>query len=456
MRKMKVFSNSLLLDLYELTMAQVYFEYQRNTAASFDLFIRKLPPRRGYLLACGLSDILDFVKNLRFDNQAINYLKRQKLFSENFLNYLRKFSFKGDIWAMPEGQVFFANEPILRITANIIEAQILESFFLNTINLATMIATKASRVVQASQGRPVYDFSLRRTHGQDAGIKVARCAYLGGFSGTSNVLAGKRYNIPIVGTMAHSFIMSFDNELESFYLYSRCFPDKTTLLVDTYSTEKGIDNAIIVGKELKKSGHRLLAIRLDSGDLVSLSKMARKKLNSNGLNDVKIFASGSLDEYKIQSLIKKGALLDNFGVGTHMGTSSDIPYLDVIYKLSQISRDDTGFLPTMKLSKGKVTFPGRKQIFRQSDKKGLFNKDILGLESEKIKGRRLLKKVVSKGKIIYNPPSLKKIREFAKGNLSMLPLKYKKIYPDSEYPVMISKRLNGLIKKLTEDLKKRQ
>jgi nicotinate phosphoribosyltransferase len=283
---MNNFSGCLLMDLYELTMAQVYFKYRKNTAATFDLFVRRLPANRGYLLACGLSDILEFIKGLKFDNHAINYLKRQRLFSQKFLSYLKNFRFRGDIWAMPEGEIFFANEPLLRITANIIEAQILESFLLNTVNLQTMIASKASRVVQVAGDRPVYDFSLRRTHGQDAGLKAARCAYLAGFKGTSNILGGKFYGIPIVGTMAHSFVMSFESELESFYLYSRCFPNKTTLLVDTYNTKKGIDNAITIGRELKQRGSRLLGIRLDSADLVSLSKFARKKLNSNGLKGV--------------------------------------------------------------------------------------------------------------------------------------------------------------------------
>jgi nicotinate phosphoribosyltransferase len=443
---MNNFSGCLLMDLYELTMAQVYFKYRKNTAATFDLFVRRLPANRGYLLACGLSDILEFIKGLKFDNHAINYLKRQRLFSQKFLSYLKNFRFRGDIWAMPEGEIFFANEPLLRITANIIEAQILESFLLNTVNLQTMIASKASRVVQVAGDRPVYDFSLRRTHGQDAGLKAARCAYLAGFKGTSNILGGKFYGIPIVGTMAHSFVMSFESELESFYLYSRCFPNKTTLLVDTYNTKKGIDNAITIGRELKQRGSRLLGIRLDSADLVSLSKFARKKLNSNGLKGVKIFASGSLDEYKIHRLIKRGALIDNFGVGTHMGTSSDIPYLDVIYKLSQIRYDGGRFLPTMKLSKGKVTFPGRKQIFRQRDRFGLFTKDILGLENEKISGRPLLKKIVEEGKIIYKTPSLEKMREFAKKNLSLLAARYKGIYPAFEYPVVVSKGLSELMR----------
>lgn len=447
---------SLLVDLYELTMAQVYFIHKKHTFATFDLFVRNLPVNRGYLLACGLADILDFVKNLRFDNKSIEYLRGLRLFSEKFLRYLKNFKFKGDIWAMPEGSVFFANEPILRISANITEAQILESFCLNTINLQTMIATKAARVAYAANDRAVFDFSLRRTHGKDAGIKVARCAYISGFSGTSNVLAGLLYGIPVVGTMAHSFVMSFHSELESFSLYSNTFLNKTILLVDTYDTKKGIDNAIKIGIELERKGYQLSGIRLDSADLVSLSKFARKQLDSKGLREVKIFASGNLDEYKIQHLLKQDAPIDSFGVGTHMGTSSDSPYLDVNYKLSQISYEKGKFLPTMKLSQGKVTFPGRKQVFRLKDKSGYFVKDILALENEEVKGMSLLIKVVDRGKIIYKSPPLQKIREFAKKNLSYLPKDYKEIYPKAEYPVTISSGLKSLIVKLRQDLRKRQ
>ncbi len=446
----------LLVDLYELTMAEVYFAYKRKTSATFDLFVRNLPKNRGYLLACGLEDVLDFVKNLRFDDKSIEYLSSQRLFSKKFLRYLKNFRFRGDIWAMPEGSVFFANEPVLRVTANIIEAQVLESFLLNTINLQTMIASKARRVVYAARKRAVYDFSLRRTHGSDAGIKVARSAYIAGFSGTSNVLAGSLFNIPIVGTMAHSYVMSFENELESFSLYSHTFPDKTTLLVDTYDTKKGLANAIKIGLNLKKRGFRLSGVRLDSADLVSLSKFSRRQLDSSGLKEVKIFASGNLDEYKIKRLLKRGALIDNFGVGTHMGTSSDSPYLDVIYKLSQIGFDKGKFLPTMKLSQGKVTYPGKKQIFRIKNKSAIFIKDIIALDTEKMKGQPLLKKVINEGEVIYKSPSLEKIREFASKNLALLPEIYKEIYPKREYPVEISRGLRRLIKKLTKDLRERQ
>jgi nicotinate phosphoribosyltransferase len=444
------------MDLYELTMAEGYFAYKRNTFATFDLFVRQLPAQRSYLVSAGLGDILDYIKNLRFNKEDIGYLKRQKLFSASFLKYLSDFRFKGDIWAMPEGQIFFANEPIIRVTASIIEAQIIESFFLNTINLQTMIASKASRVVCAAGNKKVYDFSLRRTHGPQAGIKAARSAYLAGFDGTSNVLSGKLYQIPIAGTMAHSFVMSFKHELDSFLAYSHIFPDKTILLVDTYNTKKGIQNAINIGLYLKIKKHRLLGIRLDSGDIVYLSKLARGMLDKAGLNYVKIFASGNLDEFKIKDLLKRGACVDSFGVGTNMGTSIDAPYLDVIYKISEVSDENGKFLPTMKLSKGKVTYPGRKQVFRVQDKRGRFIKDILGLGKEKIRGRPLLLKFVDKGRVLYKLPSLNKSRLFAKNNLARLPERFKDVRPRHKYPVLISPHLKRLRQALTHQLEKRQ
>lgn len=446
---------SLLLDLYELTMAESYFHYKKDTSATFDLFVRGLPPNRSYLVMAGLEDILGYVKNLKFSRSDIAYLKSRKFFSAGFLKYLAGFKFKGDIWAMPEGSVFFANEPVIRVTAPIIEAQIIESFLLNTINLQTMLASKASRVVCAAQGRGVYDFSLRRTHGAEAAIKAGRSSYIAGCSGTSNVLAAKLYNLPPAGTMAHSYVMSFKHELDSFLAYSNTFPGKTILLVDTYDTRKGIDNAVSIGLYLKEKGYRLRGIRLDSGDIVKLSKIARKKLNKAGLSYVKIFASGNLDEFKIRGLLKAGACVDNFGVGTNMGTSDDAPSLDVIYKISEIS-EDGNFLPTMKLSKGKVTYPGRKQVFRLQDKRGGFTKDILGLEKEKIKGRPLLRKVVDKGRIIYNPAPLESMRLRLRSELSRFPDELKNVYSRYKYPVIISRGLEKLRRALARQLEKRQ
>jgi len=448
---------TLLLDLYELTMAQGYWKAKKDRLkATFDLFVRQLPRNRGYLINAGLEDILDYIANLRFSPGDITYLKKQNLFSTDFLDYLAQFKFSGSIWALSEGEIFFANEPIVRVTADIIEAQILESFLLNTINLQTMISTKASRVVLAAKGRKVFDFALRRTHGQDAALKVARSSYIAGFGGTSNVLAGKIYGIPIVGTMAHSYVMCFKKELESFLSYAQAFPNKTTLLVDTYNTNKGMQSAIKVGMMLKKQGYRLSGVRLDSGDLVFQSKMARKMLDDAGLWKVKIFASGNLDEYKIYELLKRGTSIDNFGVGTKMGVSDDAPFVDVIYKISEVMDQEGNFLPTMKLSQAKTTLPGRKQVFRVYDSKRKFSKDILALEGEKVKGEPLLREVVRAGKIVYIKPTLNQIRDFARRNLAALGEKYKRLNKPAVYPVLISQQLKSLNRDLTSEIKKRQ
>ncbi|MDD4939695.1 MAG: nicotinate phosphoribosyltransferase [Candidatus Omnitrophica bacterium] len=448
--------SALLLDLYELTMAQSYFAHKKQTFATFDLFVRELPLNRSYLIACGLEDILSYIKTLRFSVKDLEYLKGIKVFSSDFIAYLSRFRFKGDIWAMPEGTVFFANEPVIRVTGSIIEAQIIESFLLNTVNLQAMIASKASRVVLAAKGRPVYDFSFRRAHGHEAGIKVPRSAFIAGFEGTSCVEAGKLYGIPVTGTMAHSYVMSFKHELDSFLAYSVTFPDRTILLVDTYDTRKGIENAVRIGLFLKGIKRRLVGIRLDSGDIVSLSKFARKALDKAGLDHVKIFASGNLDEFRIKELIDSGALIDSFGVGTHMGTSVDAPSLDVIYKISEVTDEHGDFLPTMKLSKGKVTYPGRKQVFRVKDSRGRFTKDIVALEKEKIKGKPLLVKVVEKGRIIYKQPSLEAIRTFTRKNLSGFTGRLKEKSPAYNYPVLISRKLKELRRKLSAELAKRQ
>src|SRR3989338_965452 len=447
---------SLLLDLYELTMGMSYFVYKSDCLATFDLFVRQLPENRSYLVACGLEDILNYIKNLRFTPEDISYLKKEKLFSPEFLKYLSNFKFRGDLWAMPEGTIFFANEPMIRVTAGIIESQLIESFLLNTINLQTMIASKASRIVYAAGKRGVYDFALRRTHGADAAIKASRSSYIAGFKGTSNCLAAKLYKIPVVGTMAHSFVMAFKQELDSFLAYCNTFPDRATLLVDTYDTRKGIENALTLGLYLKEQNHRLQGIRLDSGDMVFWSKLAGKMLDQAGLRFTKIFASGNLDEFKIKDLLRKGAKIDNFGVGTNMGVSTDAPSLDVIYKISEVTVEFGRFLPTMKLSKAKVTYPGRKQVFRVLDKRVKFLRDILGLEKENIAGRPLLIKVVESGKLIYKSPPLDKIRECATNNLARLPEKLKQVYPRYKYPVLVSPQLRDLRQRLTLQLEKRQ
>lgn len=434
----------MLIDLYELTMCASYLDNKKNEQATFDLFIRKMPSNRSYFIFAGLEQVLLFLKNIRFTQEQIGYLKAQG-FKQEFLNYLKNFKFTGDVWTVPEGTIVFQNEPLMRVTAPIIEAQLIESFILNAINIQTMVATKASRVVHAARGRPVVDFSLRRTHGTDAGMKVARASYMAGCAGTSNVLAGMKYGIPIFGTMAHSFVMLFDKEIDSFRAFAKTFPKKSTLLIDTYDDLKGVENAAIVAKELEKNGFKLSGVRLDSGDLLSLSKKVRIILDEKGLNYVKIFASGDLDEYEIKELLDNDAKIDAFGVGTRMGTSHDKPSVDVVYKLCERMGKTGEFIPAMKLSKNKATFPGRKQIFRVVGKDGFYERDVIGLEDERIDGKSLLIKVMSNGKIVYDLPELEDIKKTTLENLSKLPESYKKLKNAPNYPVKLGSGLEELV-----------
>jgi len=444
---------SMFTDLYELTMCASYFDNKRFEAATFDLFIRRLPPNRSYFLFAGLEQVLLFLEKVRFKEEHIDFLKKQG-FKDEFLDYLRNFKFTGEVWSIPEGTIVFPNESLIRVTAPIIEVQLIETFILNTANLQTTIATKASRVVSAAKGRPVIEFGLRREHGTDAGMKVARCSYMAGCNGTSNVLAGMKYGIPTFGTMAHSFVMLFEREIDSFRAFVKTFPDKSTLLIDTFDDIKGAEKAAIVAKELEERGFKLGGVRLDSGDLAELSKKVRELLDRNGLKYVKIFASGDLDEYKVEELLIEGAKIDAFGVGTKMGTSEDRPYVDIIYKLCERMNEKGEFSPIMKLSKGKATLPGRKQVFRFKDERSNFVKDVIALEDEKINGEPLLVKVMEKGKIIYDLPSLEEIRKRALESLSKLPEKYKKLKGAPRYPVELSLGLKKLMKKLRGKLKK--
>jgi len=445
---------SMLVDFYELTMCASYFESRRNETATFDLFIRKLPPNRSYFIFAGLEQVLLFLENVKFTPQHVDYL-RKKGFKQDFLEYLKKFRFTGEVWAVPEGTIVFPEEPLIRITAPIIEAQLVETFILNTVNLQTMLTTKASRVVCAAQGRPVIEFGLRRTQGTDAGMKAARCSYIAGAEGTSNVLAGMKYGVPVFGTMAHSFILAFENESDSFKAFVRTFPDESTLLIDTYDDLKGAENAAKIAEQLEASGHRLNAVRLDSGDLLSLSKRVRRILDGHRLDYVKIFASGDLDEYTVERLMGKGAKIDAFGVGTRMSTSNDRPYVDIVYKLS--GRIENGaYAPAMKLSKGKPTLPGMKQVFRRRNKRGQYVRDTVGLDDEKREGEPLLRKVMEDGHAIQRMPSLEEIRASVAKNLSDLPEKYKRLKDSLRYPVRLSPKLREIKRQLAQDLKRNE
>ena len=430
----------LLTDLYELTMAASYFKNGMTNPATFSLFIRKYPSNRAYFVAAGLEDFLDYVADFRFSEDDLAYLDNTGMFSHDFLHYLNNVRFTGTVRALAEGEIFFKDEPILEVTAPIIEAQLLETFAINTINLQSMIATKAARCVHAAKGRGLVDFSLRRTQGIDAGLKVARSSYIAGFVATSNVLAGKLYGIPISGTMAHSYISSFGDEIEAFRAFARSFPKKTILLIDTYDTLAGARKAAVVGNEMVKRGHKLLGVRLDSGDMTRLSQEVRKILDEAGLDDTEIFASSSFDEYKIARTIKEGARIDAFGVGTRMGVSADAPYFDIAYKLVQY-----GKRPIMKFSPGKINLARDKQVFRKTDPQGRFLEDIIGIRDETVEDARpLLEPVIQDGKLLRRHPSLEEIRERLRKGFADLDEQHKNLENPPVYPVKVSARLSAL------------
>jgi nicotinate phosphoribosyltransferase len=430
----------LFTDLYELTMAASYFAHQIFSTATFSLFIRENYLKRNFFVAAGLEDALNELAAFRFSEQDITYLQTTGIFSKDFLSYLAGLRFSGKIFAMPEGTIFFANEPILEVTAPIIEAQLIETFLLNTIGFQSMIASKAARCVHVAGNRPLIDFSLRRTQGQDAGHKVARSTYIAGFNATSNVLAGQLYGIPISGTMAHSYIEAFSGDLEAFSAYSETFPDSAIFLIDTYNTIDGAKHAVTVAKQMKEKGHSLVGVRLDSGDMVELSRKVRRIFDDAGLFDVKIFASSGFDEFKIAKVIAQSAKIDAFGVGTKVGVSADAPYLDVVYKMVHYKDRDV-----RKLSPGKITLAGEKQVFRKSDPNGRYLEDIIGLRDDIVdQGTPLLKKVMENGEILQPHPPLQAIRESFKKNFALLDERYKSILEYNAYPVKLSKHLNML------------
>jgi nicotinate phosphoribosyltransferase len=427
--------DALLTDLYELTMAQAYFNRGMVAPATFSLFIREYPPRRGYFVSAGLEHAVDFLENFRFSREALDFLQSLELFSTDFLNHLEHLHFSGEVVAIPEGRIFFKDEPVLEVTAPVIEAQLVESFLINAVNFPTLIATKAARCYYAARGRGLVDFSLRRTPGEDAGLNVARASYLAGFDGTSNVLAGKLYDIPVSGTMAHSFVMSFEDETEAFRAFARTFGDATVLLVDTYDTLSGTEKAIRVAREMQGSGGRIRGLRLDSGNMTALSKSVREKLDQAGFNGVKIFASGGFDEYKIDRSLIDGAHIDAFGVGTKMGVSADDPYLDIAYKLVRYDRR-----PVLKLSTGKQTLVDEKQVFRYY-RAGAMHHDRIGLRGEDDDGEPLLITCMQDGRRKQPAESLGDIRSRFLYEFGSLPNRYKDLKNPDNYPVEISEKL---------------
>jgi len=431
---------ALFTDLYELTMLQAYYrEGLDASVATFDLFVRQTPGRN-YLLACGLDTVLHYLETLHFTQEALDYLASLGRFEADFLDYLSRFRFTGDVYAVPEGTPVFAGEPLLQVVAPIGQAQLIETFVLNQITFQTGIASKASRVVQAAQGRLVADFGARRMHGADAALKAVRAYYIAGIQATSLVLGGQMFGMPVTGTMAHSYVEAHPTEEDAFRAFAGLYPG-TTLLVDTYDTLDGVRKVIALCKEL---GDRFQvgAIRLDSGDLAALAKEARRLLDEAGLTHIKIFVSGSLDEYRIAELLAQGAPIDGFGVGTRMGTISDRPYLDSAYKLSEFEGEGR-----MKLSLEKANLPGRKQVFRFYDEDGRATHDVIACHDEQLEGGEPLLHCVMRGgrRTEAGRDTLEAARERARQGLARLPERLLSLEEaDPPYPVHISERLQTL------------
>jgi len=443
--------SGLLTDLYELTMAAGYVQSRFDARASFELFVRSLPARRNYLVPAGLEQALGFLENVHFSAEEIAYLRTLPLFrnvTSEFFDYLSRFRFTGDVWALPEGTVFFPGEPLLRVTAPIVEAQLVETSLLSILHFQTVIASKAARITTAAAGRPVVEFGSRRAHGVEAGVLAARAAFIGGCEGTSNTYAGSRFGISVYGTQAHSWIMAHADESEAFRSFLDIFP-QATLLVDTYNVRAAVEKVIALGRKPR-------GIRLDSGDVLADSLWARERLDHAGWTDVQIFVSGDLDEDRIAALLDSGAPLDAFGVGTALSTSSDAPSLGVIYKLVEV---DLGgrVHSAAKFSEEKHTYPGRKQVFRFSDADGVYSRDIIGLEGETFADAEpLLVPVMRQGRRLDTTPqdaAAQAGRRMFMAARECLPKLIRTLRPaEEQFPVRYSARLQELSVRVRQSL----
>lgn len=470
---------TLLTDLYQLTMMYGYYkENMTETEAVFDLFFRELNGQRAYAVMAGTESIIDYITNLKFTQDDIEYLRSLNLFDEDFLNYLANFKFTGEIYAMPEGTVVFPREPLVRVKAPILQAQLIETAMLTLVNHQTLIATKASRVKYAAGSDAVMEFGLRRAQGPDAGTLGARAAVIGGCMGTSNVVAGKLFDLSVAGTHAHSWVMSFPDELSAFRAYAKHFPDSCMLLVDTYDTlNSGVPNAIKVFDELKANGHKPIGIRLDSGDLSYLSKEARKMLDAAGYSEAKIFVSGDLDEFVIRELKAQGACINVWGVGTRLITSNDLPALGGVYKLAAEVIDGK-IVPKIKISENpiKTTNPGYKKVYRLYSENGVALADLITLDHEiidtskpltichpiyrykkktlaRFSARELLVPVFADGKLVYEAPTMAQICEYAQKELASFWDEYKRFMNPHIYKVDLSDELYDMKQKILNDYK---
>jgi nicotinate phosphoribosyltransferase len=423
----------LLTDLYQINMIQAYLDHGDTETAVFELFVRSLPPRRGFLMAAGLEQALDFLESLRFSPTDIAWLKSSGRFGKNLLDYLAAFRFTGDTHAIAEGTVFFANEPILRITAPLPQAQFVESRLINILHYQTLIASKAARMRLAAPDKLLVDFGMRRAHGAEAGLMAARASYITGFAGTATVLAGEQFGIPLYGTMAHSFIEAFDDESAAFESFARSRPDNVVLLLDTYDTEAAARKVVAFAPKLKAAGIAIRGVRLDSGDLIALSKSVRAILDAGGLRETTIFASGGLDEDSLIGFARAKAPIDGIGIGTSMTTSQDVPAIDCVYKLQ-----DYADVARRKRSENKATWPGRKQVWRRYDASGKMAGDLLSRDDHPPAGEPLICQVMKDGQRLMPSPSLNEIRLTAKRELERLPEDLRRLAPGANYPIEVA------------------
>jgi len=438
-------NSALLTDLYQLTMLQGYYEQNMEELAVFEFFVRKLPENRGYLVAAGLAQVLTYLEQLRFSADEIEWLASTGRFKPAMLDRLAALRFTGDIHAMPEGTVFFPNEPILRITAPLPEAQLIESRVINLLHFQTLIASKAARSVLIAPDKQLVDFGMRRAHGSEAGLLAARASYLAGFAGSATVAAGMRFGIPIFGTMAHSFIQAYPNESQAFADFARANPDHAVFLIDTYDTEAAAQKVVDLAPALHAQGIKIKGVRIDSGDLADHARKVRAILDRGGLNDATLFASGNIDEHKLAELLAEQAPIDGFGIGTRLDTSADAPYLDCAYKLQEYAG-----IARRKRSEGKATWPGRKQVYRNYDDNGVMSGDTVTLDNAPCAGQPLLQWVMQGGKTVAGQPTLIEAREYARSQLNSLPMPLRQLSNAPEYPVIISAELQALAKTVDE------
>jgi nicotinate phosphoribosyltransferase len=439
-------TSALLTDLYQLNMLQAYFDHGQTDTAVFEFFVRRLPARRGFLMAAGLEQALEFLDNLQFSREEIDWLRQSRRFTDDFVDYLARLRFTGDVDAMPEGTIFFADEPIIRVIAPLPEAQLVESRLINILHFQSLIASKAARMVLAAPGKQLVDFGLRRAHGAEAGLMAARASYLAGLAGTATVLAHKDFGIPIFGTMAHSFIQTHDDETAAFLAFARSRPDNLVFLIDTYDTEAAARKVTRLAPRLKEAGIALRGVRLDSGDLIVLSQHVRRILDEANLQDVTIFASGGLDEDDLVRMLAANAPIDGFGVGTSLTTSSDAPVLDCVYKLQEYAG-----IARRKRSAGKATWPGRKQVWRNFAADRRMAGDVLTVQDDPQAGEPLLMPVMRHGRRLAPPPTLADIRRKSAEGLAQLPEPLRRLSDGTTFPVIVAPKLMAL----TEEVDRR-